>query len=173
MNIIIFSINLMAGICAFALLIFILYTVYAMLVAAPFLPTHMKNVRKMIELAQAKPGETVMDLGSGDGRIILEAAKTGALCVGIELNPFLYLWSKIRVLFSGYKNIEIHRQDLWATRLYDVEVLMVFFISFRMDKLGKKIKQEMKPGTRVISYGFKFSGWEPTKKIDKVYLYTV
>ena len=173
MNIIIISIYILLLLFAFALFVFVLYTFYAMIVAAPFLPTDMKNVRKMIELADPKPGETVMDLGSGDGRILLEAAKTGALCVGIELNPFLYVWSKLRVAFSKYKNIEIHRQDLWSTRLYDVEVLTLFFIAFRMEKLGKKIKQEMVPGTRVISYGFRFPGWEPVKKIDKVYLYIV
>jgi len=170
---IIYAIYVFLALCAIALFIFCLYTAYAMLVAAPYLPTDKKNVAKMITIAKLKPGENLMDLGSGDGRILIAAAQTGAFCHGVEINPFLYWWSKIKVIFGRHKNIKISRRDLWNTYLYEVDVLTLFFVGFRMQKIKDKIKQEMKPGTRVVSYGFQFPDWEPVQKIDQVYLYIV
>ena len=72
---------------------YLIYMAYSMFSGAPFVPTKMEKVKKMIEVSGLKEGEKMIDLGSGDGRIVCEAAKTGAKCVGVEISPFLYWWS--------------------------------------------------------------------------------
>ena len=127
----------------------------------------------MLNLSDLKSDEVLMDLGSGDGRIIVEAAKTGARCVGIEINPTLYWLSKIKIFFSRLDNAKVQRTNLWITDLKEVDVLTLYFIPSKMDKLRKKIKKEMRPGSRVVSHAFAFPDWQYTKKDDKVYLYIV
>jgi len=140
-----------------------------MVKGAPFVPTGKKNVEKMIKMVDLKPGKVLMDLGSGDGRILIIGAKTGAKCVGVEINPVLYHLSKLRTIRKD--NIEIRREDLWQTNLSQVDVLTIYFINHKMDRLHKKIVSEMKPGSCVISYGFKFPNWQPAEKDGKIYLY--
>ena len=108
-------------------------------------------------------------MGSGDGRLLRAAAPLVKQCVGIEINPLLYYWS--RFLCRNYKNITIKRQDLWTTDLREINVISLFFIAHKMDKLAIKLSRELKTGARVVSYGFKFSSWKPTEKNGKVYLY--
>ncbi len=155
------------------LVIFFAYTIYAFFKAAPFVPTSRKNVKKMIELANLKKTDILCDLGSGDGRIIFFAAKSGARCVGVEINPILYYISKLKSKIKRVKNVEIVRKDLWKIDLSEFDVLTLFFIAPKMDKLMKKIKKEMKSGNRIVSYGFQFPNWQYTKKDGKVYLYEI
>jgi len=151
--------------------LFIAYTMYAFIKGAPFVPTAKGNVGKMIRIAKLTKYDTLLDLGSGDGRILKRAAKFVKKAIGIEINPLLYWWSKL--LLSKYDNIEIYRNDLWKTDLSSVDVLTLFFIAGKMDALQKKIKREMQPGSRVVSYGFKFPNWNYVTNDDKVYLYIV
>jgi len=113
----------------------------------------------------------MLDLGSGDGRIVRMASKSGALCVGVEISPVLYWWSRMRSV--GMKNVHFLREDLWNMSLSDVDVLTLFFIYPKMGKLKEKIIREMKPGARVISYGFRFPDWKYIENDGKVYLYIV
>ena len=124
-------------------------------------------------MAKPKEGEILLDLGSGDGRILHTAAKSGCKCIGIEINPILYHWSRFKTKLKKLKNVEIRRENLWKTDLSEVNILSLFFIAGKMDKLNKKILSEMKPGSRVISYGFKFPNWQYSEKSGKIYLYVV
>ena len=144
-----------------------------MITAAPFVPMSKKNVERMIRMAEIKKGETMIDFGSGDGRVVFAAAKTGATCTGIEINPILFWWSRIKQLARRSQDIRFYRKNLWDTDLSSADVLTIFFIAPKMEKLQKKILQEMKPGTRVISYGFRFPSWQYEKKDDRMYLYRV
>ncbi|PIZ94217.1 MAG: hypothetical protein COX81_04170 [Candidatus Magasanikbacteria bacterium CG_4_10_14_0_2_um_filter_37_12] len=155
------------------LLVFFFYTFYAFVKAAPFVPTSNHNVEKIIQIAGLNSTDTMCDLGSGDGRILFLAAKSGAKCVGIEINPILYYFSKFKKLLYRVDNVEIIRQDLWKIDLAQFDVLTLFFIAPKMEKLMKKIKAEMKPGSRVVSYAFRFPNWQPTKEDEKVRLYVV
>ena len=153
--------------------IFVSYTVYAIIKGAPFIPTQKKNVRIMIEIANPQKNETLMDLGSGDGRIVHLAAKTGCKCIGIEINPLLFWWSSFKTKFKRLKNVQIIRQNLWKTDLSDIDILTLFFIAPKMDRLHKKILKEMKLGSRVVSYGFSFPDWKYMEKRGRIYLYKV
>lgn len=168
-----FIVYLVLGILCVIVFIYSFYTAYAMVKGAPFVPTDHEDVKKMIELSGLKKGEKMVDLGSGDGRIIIQAAKTGADCVGIEINPLLYFWSLFRIKINHLKNVTVCRNDLWKINLVDVDVLTLFFIHTKMDRLHFKISKEMKPGSRIITYAFKFPDWKYQTKNDKIYLYIV
>lgn len=149
------------------------YTIYAMLSGAPFVPTKPDIVERMLTLAELKAGERLMDIGSGDGRIVFAAAVRGAYCVGIEINPLLYWKSRWTQYRQKIKNVEFRRENLWDIDLSDVDVLTLFFIHHKMEKMKQKILREMKPGSRVVSQGFYFPDWQYAKKDGKVYLYFV
>lgn len=153
------------------ILLFFVYTVYAILHGAPFVPTKNGSVSTMLRLAKLHTNDVLMDLGSGDGRILRKSAKYVKRAIGIEINPLLFWWSKMRL--ANYKNIEIRRENLWNVDLSNVDVLTIFFIAHHMNALEKKIKKEMSPGSRIISYGFRFPDWQHIEKDGKVYLYIV
>ncbi|MEK7643960.1 MAG: hypothetical protein AAB390_01505 [Patescibacteria group bacterium] len=147
------------------------YTLYAMFKAAPFVPLSKENVQGLLALARLRPEDVLMDLGSGDGRILASASPAVARAIGIEINPILYWWSKFR--WRHLANVKIVREDLWKTDLSGVDVLTLYFIPPKMSRLAQKIKAEMKPGSRVLSYAFKFPDWQYAEKDGKMHLYLV
>lgn len=160
---------------ALALTIFLAYTLYAFHTGAPFLPTDKKKVSSMISLAKLKPNETLIDLGSGDGRLLFEAAKQQpkAKIIGVEINPVLYYWSKIKKKFKGAENVEIKRKNLWDTNLKEADIVAMFFIDHKMDKIEEKLKKEAEKGTKIISYTFEFPNLKEIKSRNKNYLYRI
>ena len=160
----------------FTLFIFVvfsysIYSLYAVISGAPFVPTNKDRLRKMIKMANLKPTDKVIDLGSGEGRITIAAAKYCAKSVGVEINPSLYWFSKIKTV--GKKNIEFRNESLWKTDLSDYDLVFIYFIPHRMKKLAEKIKKEMKPGSRIISNAFLFPDWQYIEKDDNIYLYEI
>lgn len=154
--------------------VFVLYSLYAIYSAAPFVPMSMKRVRLMIERANLRPGMRFIDLGSGDGRIVMEAAKSDAICTGIEINPTLLVWSRVRAWMRGQAGkVSFQRQNLWLTDVSEADVVSIFFIHPKMNKLMKKLQREMKPGAKVLSYRFKFEGWPSESDDDNIHLYIV
>ncbi len=152
--------------------IFILYTVYAMYSAAPFVPMSTQTVERVIRLAAPREGQILMDLGSGDGRVLFRAARIpGIRCIGIEINPLLYWWSMATMKMRQIQNVRIYRKNLWQVDLSEVDILTVFFIPPKMGMLKEKVVREMKPGSRVVSYGYRFPDWEYVKEDKKAYVY--
>lgn len=154
------------------LFLFIIYLLYATISAAPFVPTRSGNVSKMIALANLTGVEKVIDLGSGEGRIVFAAAPRCKEITGVEINPLLYLISRLKQLKAGHKNIFFVRNSLWKINLALYDVVFIYFIPHKMQKLAEKIKIEMKPGSRVVSYAFTFPDWPVVKKDGSIYLYT-
>jgi|SRR3989344_5272539 len=152
---------------------------YAGLIAAPWVPLWQKDVRRMLTLAQIKPGEILYDLGAGDGRIIIMAAKEfGATAVGFEIAvlPYLLGLFKIRLQGLGGKAI-LKYADFYRNDLSQADVICTFLTPQAMIKLKSKLKKEIKPGGRIVSYAFSLLDW-PAEKIDKpsqksttIYLY--
>lgn len=143
---------------------------------APSVPTPKKAAKKMVQLMEVKKGRIYYDLGSGDGRILKEVAKKGALAIGFELNPLTYLYSKIILLSRGDKKIRIYWKDFWKTKLKVPSGIFCYLLPQPMERLEKKFKQELKSGTKVVSYAFKLPGKQPEKivkmkKYAPIYLY--
>jgi ribosomal protein L11 methylase PrmA len=133
----------------------------------------------MLQLAQVKKGDTVYDLGSGDGRIVITAAKKyGVRAVGFEIDPELIKQSRASIKKEGLENLaEIREQDILTVDLSPASVLTMYLLPSVNLKLKPKILSEIKPGSRVVSHAFDMGDWKPDKTIQidgrTVYLWTV
>jgi Methyltransferase domain len=123
-------------------------------------------VRAMLNLAQVNADDVVMDLGSGDGRIpILAAKEKGARGIGVELDPHRIQESNANATREGVgTRVEFHQQDLFVTRLNDVTVLTLYLLPEINLQLRPKILAQMRPGARVVSNSFDMGDWRPDRQ---------
>jgi len=140
---------------------------------APFAATPHHQVKAMLDATALGEGETLLDVGSGDGRIVIAAAERGAQAIGIEIQPHLRRMSQVQIAEKGLKNAQVIEHDFWQYDFGQIDVLSVFCIPRKMKKLEKKIKDEMKGGSRVVSYDFAFPTWQHHRKDGKIYIYLV
>ncbi len=155
------------------LYIYFFYTIVGIFKGAAFIPSSHIKVEKMLDLAQLKADELVLDLGSGDGRILVAATRRGARAIGIEINPLLCLASRFIIMLGGYRNVTIRRESFWDVNLSEVDVLTVYLVPQRMEELHTKIKAEMKKGSRVVATQYPFPNWEYDSNDGTIYLYRV
>lgn len=129
----------------------------------PYVPTPQVVVNRMLELAQIKPGDTVVDLGSGDGRIMITAAqKYGAHGFGVELNPRLVQSSNEEAQRAGVADrVKFLQQDLFKTDFREADVLTLYLLPDVNMVLRPKILAELKAGTRVVSHDYGMGLWRP------------
>jgi hypothetical protein len=155
----------------------------------PYVPTPQVVVERMLELAQPKAGETVIDLGSGDGRIMIEAArKYGARGFGVEIDPLLVKRSNENARRAGVADrVRFLQQDLFKTDFHEANVLTLYLLPDVNLALRPKILSELKPGARVVSHDYNMGEWRPdaeetiaapdkkvgARKESQVYLWTV
>jgi Methyltransferase domain len=126
-----------------------------------WVPTPQALVDRMLEMADAKPGEKLMDLGSGDGRTVITAAKRGLTAVGIEYNPDLVEYSRKAAKAEGVADkATFEKADLFQTDLSSADVITLFLLSELNERLRPTLL-ELKPGTRVVSNTFTMGDWEP------------
>jgi len=159
---------------SFLLVFGIVYSIFFLipfLVGAPFEPTSSKKIKKILKLAKVKKGEKAVDLGSGDGRIVIALAKKGAEAHGFEINPILVLISKWKIKRAGLKNAFIHWGSFWKEDFGKYDVITLFQFPTIMKSLRDKMKKELKSKARVVSFYWKFPGWKMKKKIENVHLY--
>lgn len=125
---------------------------------APWVPTRMKKVRQMLSLADIQPDEVLYDLGCGDGRFIVTAARRfDAKAVGIEINLLLYLWCQFLITILGLrKKIKIAYGNFFKHDLSNADVVICYLLQETNDKLEEKLIQELKPTARVVSNSFLF-----------------
>ncbi|MFZ2024981.1 MAG: hypothetical protein WAV51_01690 [Microgenomates group bacterium] len=158
----------------FALLFF--YMALAFLTGAPYVPSTTSVSKVMIALAHIKKGETIVDLGSGDGRLLFLAARAGAKAIGLEINPYLVLFTTIKALCSPERTmIRAYWKNFWRADFQNANVVFVYLLPWRMKQLEEKLLREMKPGSRVVSNSFIFPNIPCTKKdeLHHVYLFTI
>lgn len=155
---------------AFAVLI--LFLTIAFVTGAPFVPSTKATAGAMIEFAHIKPGMMVYDLGSGDGRLLFMAAKRGAKAVGLEINPFLVFLTWVRIMLSPYRGkITVRWRSFWQTDLSDADVVFVYLLPWKMDKLAIKLKRELKPGALIVSNSFVFPNWTSLRQHSDLHVY--
>ncbi len=153
--------------------LFILFLTLAFITGAPFVRSNKKAADAMIRLARLKPGMKVYDLGSGDGTLLFRTASLGATAVGLEINPFLVLWSYVKILFSEHrKTIIIRWQNFWIANLHDADVVFVYLLPWRMKSLENYIKTTCKPGTRVVSNSFIFPSLKQMEHDKEAHVYS-
>lgn len=140
----------------------------------PYVATDRKKIDIIIKLARIKKGETVIDLGSGDGRLLFAAAKKGAKAIGYELNPFLIAITLVRARIKGLRHqVCLERRNLWSADLKVADVIFVYAFKKSMQKFEDFIFQNAKAGTRVVVNTNPFPNKKPQKVGNNIFLYQV
>jgi len=149
-------IELFVLLLAVGVLVFIATTTYLAITGVPFVPTGKKAGRRMFELAELEAGETVVDLGSGDGSLLIVAARDfGAKAIGYEFNPWLCMIARVRARLSGVSNlVEIRRANFFKTDLPQADVIACYLLTDVQKKLEPRLIEFYPAGTRLVSHGF-------------------
>ncbi|MFA6253195.1 MAG: SAM-dependent methyltransferase [Patescibacteria group bacterium] len=136
-------------------------TIYSLVRGIGWVPTWQKDVERFLRLAEIKPGQVVYDLGCGDGRLVMAAAKLGAKAIGLEISILPFVGAYVRKILAGSK-AQIKFRDFWLVDLKDADVVYFFLIPRIYKQLKSKLEKELKPGTRVIAYVWPIEGWQAT-----------
>jgi hypothetical protein len=137
---------------------------------APFIPMSWQQAKRMAELAQIKPGQRAVDLGSGDGRVMIALAKQGAIVEGCEIQPWLVLWATLRLRWAGVKG-RVRRGDMRQADCSRADVVTLYTFPSIMKELEIKLGRELKPGARVVSLTFPFADWKPVYQEGHMWVY--
>lgn len=132
---------------------------------APFVASPMPVVRQMLILSELKPGETLYDLGSGDGRAVIMAAKDfGAKSVGVELREDLAKRALGNIHEVGLETkVQILQNDIFKVDLSPADVVFLYLTTSANEKIKPKLEAELKPGARIVSHDYEILGWKPSK----------
>lgn len=129
---------------------------------APFLPTPMTAVEAMLDLAKVGPGDSVVDLGSGDGRIAIAAAKRGAMALGIEIDPDLVRRARLHARDAGVEqNARFRGENLFDAAIRGADVVTLYLLPDLNLRLRPRLLTELAPGARVVSHAFDMADWVP------------
>lgn len=161
-----------------ALMVILTINLLSLIVAtrtgAPYVPSRRAAIAAMVELAGAKKGVRIAELGSGDGRVVRALARHGALVDGYEIQPLMALWSRWLNNVRGLSGrTRIYRRNLYSVDYGPYDVVVIYGFPSMMQRLGDKFRAEMRSGSRVVSQAFPIPGWIPERQIENVYLYKV
>jgi hypothetical protein len=134
----------------------------------PYVPTPQVVVDAMLDIAGVGPRDFVVDLGSGDGRIVLTGAtRHQASGMGVDIDGELVDLANARAQSLGVaQRVQFHRQDVLAADLSRATVLTLYLLPGMMERLRPKLLKELKPGTRIVSHDFDFGEWKPDRSVD-------
>lgn len=145
-----------------------------------YVPTPQAVVEAMLEGASVKAGDVVYDLGSGDGRIVITAAKKyGARGVGVEIDPALVKQAAANAAAAGVADrVRFVHENLFATDLRDATVVTLYLLQSINERIRPKLVRELKPGTRVVSHVFNMGPeWPPEKTVsvgpNRIFFWTI
>ncbi|TPW19664.1 MAG: putative RNA methylase [Elusimicrobia bacterium] len=150
------------------------FFIRSMLTGAPSVPSSPAAVEAMCALADLGPGKTVYDLGSGAGRLLFAAAALGARAVGLELDPFKVVESRLLAWASpDRERITVLWRDFRTADFAEADVVFVYLTAGKMAGLLDLLKGRLKPGALVVSNSFVFPGLKPerTDEANKIYTY--
>jgi len=134
----------------------------------PYVPTPQAVVDAMLDFAKVGPRDFVIDLGSGDGRIILTAAQRyNARGFGVDIDPELVQQSNAEAQRRGLgERVSFREQDVMQARIGDASVVTLYLLPGMMQSLQTKFLSELRPGTRIVSHDFPFADWKPDRQAD-------
>ena len=149
---------------------------------APYVASPVRVVDLMLDIAKVKPGETVIDLGSGDGRILVAAVeKYKAKAIGVEISPKLVAQARERIERNGLsEQAKVIQGDILQADLSGADVVTMYLESKTNADLRPRLEKFLKPGARVVSHDYAIQGWKPTRveRLDGrqghvIYLYEI
>ncbi|MGC1177150.1 MAG: class I SAM-dependent methyltransferase [Candidatus Saccharimonadales bacterium] len=141
-----------------------------LLVGAPYLPTLGRQVDVALGLADLQPGNTLLELGCGDGKMLVAAAQQGIRVVGYELNPLLVIVAWLRTR-RYRKQVRIIWGDFWRKPWSEADAIFVFLLPRYMEKLHKKVIQYPHKPVKLISFAFEIPNKKPATKKNGLFLY--
>jgi SAM-dependent methyltransferase len=132
-----------------------------------YVPTTNVAVEAMLKLADVTSSDTVFDLGCGDGRIVIAAAKLrGARGVGIDIDPVRVRESRANAKKAGVaKRVRFEENDVFEADIHEATVVTLFLLPELNVKLLPKLLRDLKPGTRIVSNTFDMGDWQPAKEV--------
>ncbi|XP_068092695.1 ATP synthase subunit C lysine N-methyltransferase [Hyperolius riggenbachi] len=144
-------------------------------ICLPYVPATSIQVKNVVKMLQSRSGQLV-DIGSGDGRIVIAAAKEGFQGTGYEINPWLVWYSRYRAWRDGvHHNAKFYRTDLWKVNFSQYTNVVIFGVPQMMPQLEEKLQCELNESARVIACRFPFPSWIPDhtfgEGVDTVWVY--
>ena len=134
---------------------------------APYVPTNLEATKKILKLAGVKKSRKFYELGSGDGRVVIEAAKLGANAVGIEQSWLRVLYSKLKSYNTKYSGkTQFHHGNVFKRNYSDADIIYIYLLINGVKKLEHKLQTELPKGSLVITQTFHFPNWKPIKKVN-------
>ncbi len=132
----------------------------------PYIPTPEDVIPAMLILASVKPNETLFDLGSGDGRLVIAAARDfHARVVGVEIRRRLVRECRRKVREMGLsRQVEIRCSNFKETSLRKADVLAMYLSDYTLNLLAPKFKKELRPGVRIVNFKYQIPGWTPARE---------
>jgi len=128
----------------------------------PFVPTPHSLVEKMLDLAGVGASDYLIDLGCGDGRIAVAAARRGARALGVDLDPLRIEEARAAARIAGLEaRVRFRRQDLFATPIWDADVIALYLLPRINLALRPRLLTELRPGARIVSHAFDMGDWRP------------
>jgi ribosomal protein L11 methylase PrmA len=135
---------------------------------APYVPTPADVVERMLTLAEVKQGDVVYDLGCGDGRIPIAAAKRGARGVGVDIDPRRISEANANAKAAGVeKLVDFRLQDAMTVDVSPATVVTLYLLSSSNAKLRPILTKHLKPGSRIVSHAFSMGAEWPAEKVDQ------
>ena len=155
---------LIYGVSILIFILILLWVVIPALYGLPPVPTRRDRIRKALKLADLHPDEILYDLGAGDGRVLIIAAREfGARAVGIEIGPLQCALIWLRTFTGVLRNqIKVKWANFYKADLRAADVVYVYATSTEVQKLASHLKEQLKPGTKLVSISADFPEWEPT-----------
>jgi hypothetical protein len=147
----------------------LLWILVPALYGLPPVPTKPERIQKALKLAKLQPNETLYDLGAGDGRVLLSAARDfGANAVGLEIGPIQCALIGLRVATNRLGNqIQVRWENFYKADLKDADVVFVYATSKEVIELAPHLETQMKKGARLVSISADFPEWEPQEFDDR------
>lgn len=131
---------------------------------APFVTSPVAVIERMLMIADLKPGETLFDLGCGDGRILVAAGqKFGAKAVGVELNERYANMARENLRKANLSDAKVLQGNMLDVDFSSADVVTLYLLTMSNDLLRPKLEQQLKPGTRVVSLDYQIRGWKPVR----------
>jgi ubiquinone/menaquinone biosynthesis C-methylase UbiE len=142
---------------------------------APFVQTPLEVAKKMLDLSQIRSGEVLYDLGCGDGRLIILAAKeTGARATGVELREDLIERARTEIKRLNLETkVNVIQGNFFDISISDADVVTLYLTSSANERLRPKLEAELKQGARVVSHDFKVPGWKPSAVYNELLGHTI
>lgn len=138
---------------------------------APFVATRMEQIKQVLEAAGLKKGKLFYELGSGDGRVVYQAAKLQADAIGIEQSYLRVWYSRYQAKKQRLKTAVFYHGDIFKRQYFPADVIYIFLLQKAIDRLEVKLQKELKPGATVITQRYHFKNWQPFKQIGEFNLY--